>query len=369
MAGEVMSWLSSAWDWYAAHSDKVNPIVAGLGGAALVWAAIRQARTATDRHYEQTHADQQRRLTETFSKAVEQLASEKTEVRVGGIYTLERLGIEATAQVRSLPWWRRRLRLLLHRDPRPVDPASDLYWTVMETLTAFVRERTHWEEPNPAAPEVTPSPDLAVARLWETMQRRQPSTDIAAVLAVIERRPDGGREHEQQRDWHFDLRATDLRGADFRGHLERAWLAEAHLERANLNRAHLERAYLVAAHLERAFLSEIHLEDAVLLGAHLQDALLDGAHLERTFLNAAHLERADLRGAHLEGAHLTGAFLEGTSLDEAIGDAKTQLPMRVPRPAHWPPYEPGEVPSEPSSSVSPGVIGRKFIAKLRSITR
>ena len=39
-AGEVMSWLSSAWDWYAIHSDKVNPIVAGLGGAALVWAAI-----------------------------------------------------------------------------------------------------------------------------------------------------------------------------------------------------------------------------------------------------------------------------------------------------------------------------------------
>ena len=31
-----MSWLSVAWDWYAAHSDKVNPIVAGLGGVACL---------------------------------------------------------------------------------------------------------------------------------------------------------------------------------------------------------------------------------------------------------------------------------------------------------------------------------------------
>jgi hypothetical protein len=76
-----MLWVSAGWAWYAANSSKVDPIVAGLGGAALVWAAIREARTATNRYYEQTRADQQRRLTETFSKAVEQLASDKSEAR------------------------------------------------------------------------------------------------------------------------------------------------------------------------------------------------------------------------------------------------------------------------------------------------
>ena len=73
-------------------------------------AALRQARTATEvarianrqaeiaavRHEEQTRADLQRRVTETFSKAVEQLASEKIEVRLGGIYTLERLAERST---------------------------------------------------------------------------------------------------------------------------------------------------------------------------------------------------------------------------------------------------------------------------------
>jgi hypothetical protein len=117
-----MSFANEHWGLYAANSDKVNPIVAGLGGAALVWAAIRQARTATNRHSEQTRADQQRRLTESFSKTVEQLASDKIEARLGGIYTLERLALEAIAQVKSPPW-----RTHLRRNHQsPADPVSDL---------------------------------------------------------------------------------------------------------------------------------------------------------------------------------------------------------------------------------------------------
>ena len=50
-----------------------------------------------------------------------------------------------------------------------------------------------------------------------------PSTDIAAVLTVIRRRPRAGRTREQQRRWHFDLRA-DLRGIRrgvvLRGHFD-----------------------------------------------------------------------------------------------------------------------------------------------------
>ena len=89
--------------WYAkGHKDKnrvvtypnatlINPILAGIGAALLIYAAIRQAQTTNSRYEAQTKTDLQRRITETFSKAVEQLGSEKMEVRVGGIYTLERL--------------------------------------------------------------------------------------------------------------------------------------------------------------------------------------------------------------------------------------------------------------------------------------
>src|SRR5215469_8071884 len=113
----------SLWDWYQQNRDPIAPLLAPLGslvvgfgtiavGGLVAWAALRQARTATQqaqiatevariancqaeiarqRHEAQTKADQQRRITETFSKATEQLASEKIEARLGGIYTLERI--------------------------------------------------------------------------------------------------------------------------------------------------------------------------------------------------------------------------------------------------------------------------------------
>jgi uncharacterized protein YjbI with pentapeptide repeats len=51
------------------------------------WAALSQAATARRRH-----------ITESFSKAVEQLGSDKIEVRLGGIYTLERMSHESKVE-------------------------------------------------------------------------------------------------------------------------------------------------------------------------------------------------------------------------------------------------------------------------------
>jgi Pentapeptide repeats (8 copies) len=124
-----------------------------------------------------------------LSKAVEQLAHDKIEARLGGIYTLERLAIEAIAQMRSPPWWRCRGSANASRD-RSIrrDGATTIH-----------------------------------------------ATDIAAVLQVLRRRPDAGREREKLRDWRLDLRMTDLRGAFLLGaHLEGADLSVAHLEHANL---------------------------------------------------------------------------------------------------------------------------------------
>jgi hypothetical protein len=57
-------------------------------------------------------------ITDSFSKAVEQLGSDKLEVRLGGIYTLERISKESV----------------------------DDYWTVIDNLAAFVRERSQRNE-------------------------------------------------------------------------------------------------------------------------------------------------------------------------------------------------------------------------------
>jgi len=275
--------------------------------AVAAWIALM-------RHFAQTDAERQRRITESYSKAVEQLASDKVELRLGGIYTLERVSRES-----------------------PND-----YRTVMETLTAFVRERARWKEP-----EV----DAAVLI-------HEPSTDIAAVLAILVRRPAAGLDRERSEGWSLDLRGVDLRGgADLEAvhlagaylwgaHLEGAYLLEAHLEGAHLEGMHLEGANLTDAHFEGAQLKEAHLEGAMCGGAHLERAHLWGAHLEGANLVEAHFnganlvdahfdERTRLGDAHLEGANLVGTTVSQKQLESAFGDAATQLPAGVSRPASW----------------------------------
>jgi uncharacterized protein YjbI with pentapeptide repeats len=354
------------------------------GNTAQVWPPLATFGTALGativaiatlmRHFAQTDADRQRRIVETFSRTVEQLGSDKLEVRVGAIFALERLSKEST----------------------------DDYWTIMEVLAAFVRDRMRyttimdrlskrsyflWQQAG--QPEGRSEEFWAEALRLELLE--ETPTDIAAIFTVIERRSDENRRLEIERDWRFDFRATYLRNVLLKqfqlqranlseAHLERASLVGVHLEQADLYETHLEGAFLDHAHLERAFLFRAHLERPSLWRAHLEGANLRGAHLEEGSLReahlegadlrragahlegadlrraGAHLERADLRGAHFEGADLRGAHLEGANLREAHlegadlstaqgltddqlvfahGDRKTKLPEGITRPKSW----------------------------------
>jgi uncharacterized protein YjbI with pentapeptide repeats len=263
------------------------------------------------RHFAQTDADRQRRIVETFSKAVEQLGSDKLEVRVGAIFALERLSKES----------------------------PDDYWTVMEVLTASVRERMRYTTIMARLSErayflwlSAGRPEGRSEEFWGEAVRlerlEETPTDVAAVLTVIKRRSSENRQREVDRGWRIDLSGTYLRkanltefvlkAADLNGaHLEGAQLIEAHLEGANLSDAHLELANLREAHLEGAQLIEAHLEGASLGSAHLGGANLAAAHLEAAHLSDAHLEGAFLIEAHLEGAYLGDAHLQGATLNDA----------------------------------------------------
>src|SRR4051794_7239172 len=83
--------ITKEWQWYAKNRANLTPIGAFLGELLIAWAALWQAIIATRRHYAQTEADRQRRKTESYSRAVEQLFGEKIEQRLGGIYTPERI--------------------------------------------------------------------------------------------------------------------------------------------------------------------------------------------------------------------------------------------------------------------------------------
>jgi hypothetical protein len=207
---------------------------------------------------------EQGQVTDRYTKAIEQLGSDKLDVRIGGIYALERVA----------------------RDSARDHP------TVMEVLSAFVREHSHepWPPSGPGGRE----------------RPRSTRPDVQAAVTVIGRR---------------DAKRVDLGGADLtRADLTEANLAIANLDGANLTGANLDGANLDGASLYGAILRNANLH-ATLLRADLGSADLTGADLTRADLTETNLGGADLTGADLTRARWPeGAPVpEGWKLDTGSG--------------------------------------------------
>lgn len=255
------------WEFWTKDPQSVRDFALILSGVAAVglgywrtkaanrssWAADQQAKTGVQSH-----------ITENFTKAVEQLGSDKLDVRLGAIYALARIAQDS------------------ERD----------YWPIMQTLTAYVRERrTRLPDTQSSETKESPIVDARGAPFSvqsdtrgksETIPAKIP-VDIQSVLAVL-----GSRKHEYEKHHqNLDLSNTDLR----RLVLERG---ENHLGCINLMRADLCGAVLLFADLSGA-----NLMGANLTGAYLSGANLTGANLMMTDLCRADLMMTDLCGADL----------------------------------------------------------------------
>ena len=274
-----------------------------IGGSILLVGLYFTARNV--------HAAEEGHLTDRFAKAIEQLGSDKREIRLGGIYALERVAR---------------------------DSARD-YWPVIEVLTAYVREHA------PLPPKAQQQAATPSERRTATRQPRRsdapthtvgpraahPRSDIQAILTVIGRRQRRfGNGEEQRLDLHgtnlpgAELPNAQLEGADLTGaNLTDAVLTEAVLTGAGLTGAGLRDADLTEAHLREADLTRANLREAFLMeadltGAKLMEADLTGAKLMKADLAGAKLMKADLTGANLTDAVLTGADLRGANLTDAV---------------------------------------------------
>ena len=178
---------------------------------------------------------EQGQVTDRYTKAIEQLGSEKLDVRIGGIYALERIA----------------------RDSARDHP------TVMEVLTAFIREHSHEQWP-PSGQGQSTRPDIQAA--LTVVGRRDPHPDIRPIELASVALADA------------DLADANLAGADLaygdfsRANFYGANLADADLRQSDLSRANFDGAILVGAILDRADLA-----DAYVAAADLASARLDGA--------------------------------------------------------------------------------------------
>jgi uncharacterized protein YjbI with pentapeptide repeats len=275
-------------------------VLAVLAGAVLAFQQLTEDRRQANATRELTVQGQ---ASERFTRAIDQLGSERREVQLGGIY-----GLEQIAQ-------------LAPRDSR---------LAVTEVLVAYLHRRT-------------PRPTRPPSRKNSFEELRLRASDVQAALTVL------GRRRHEPTDPRLDLRALDLRradlneaqlsgalfgetdlsGADLRGaELGGADLNRADLRAALLNGANLRAALLTGADLSMAGLYGADLGGAMLHGAHLGYALLSNANLSGANLTAANLGGADLIGADLRGANLRGANLRGAKLGGATADQSTTWPDR-----------------------------------------
>lgn len=271
---------------------------------------------------------EEKQIIERLSQAIEHLGSDKQEIRVGGIYALERIA---------------------------KDSEKD-YWTVIEVLTSFVHLRCPLATASAEALSISDSPLESIA---EDLSSLEPSDsgaiarDIQAALRVIGRR-EASKDPDNKR---IDLNQTDLAGANLKGvmfrrvelhgaDLRNANFREADLSEASLENANLRGAMLGLSNFKQANLSGADLSAVELIGGRLKEADLTNASLADADLRGVDLRRATLKGTSFKGTNLKGANLKGAvnltqaQLDEAYLDSNTHLPEHVR--SRLPPADPPE---------------------------
>jgi uncharacterized protein YjbI with pentapeptide repeats len=312
---------SSSNEYAKLVDDYRKTLIQAIGGLlffATAYAGFRQLTVARETQ-----------ITNRFTSAIELLGAvdgqggKQLELRLGGIYALERIA---------------------------KDSAVD-HWTIMEILTDYVRHHAALQSSSVLHAERVDEVEESPAE-----EPRAPR-DLQAIATVL------GRRNVENDKGRLDLSNVDLRGVDLWGaHLERANLSRAqlqhsefcgahltecnllgaNLQRANLWKADLQRASLRAAQMQGAVVQEANLSGANLLGAHAEGALftsstLTDACLIRAWLADASMSEALLSGTALHSAHMdTCTELTQEQVDSARGDHTTHLPSELNFPKNWP---------------------------------
>lgn len=280
--GTSRSWWSSVERIVSLLTATATLIV-----VAFTWVSIRQVGS-------DQAITREGQITDRYNSAVENLGSSSQDVRLGGIYALQRI---------------------MQDSPRDQP-------TIVNVLSTYIRGHG-------------PSPKIYIGKLrsineihdiLDTPNAKPPANDVQAALTVLGER---NVKHEPKGfaiDLHAatlsgaDLRNADLRDANLAGSdLTGADLAGAELDGADLTAATLANAYPRGAHLGKANLNgailiDTNLGDADLRGADLIGAELFGAILIHANLLGVQLRGADLRSVTLEGARLRGVDLSGADL-------------------------------------------------------
>nr|WP_208903805.1 pentapeptide repeat-containing protein [Streptomyces incarnatus] len=258
-----------AQDRLTAVNDVRTTLLQAVGGMVVLFGAYatwRQLRVSQDG----LRATQEGYVTDRFSRAVDQLGSDKLETRIGGLHALWRIA-EHSARDRE---------------------------AVISIQAAYLRTHLPWPPAGPGAPAAdAPINDVV------PLEIRAADAQVALTgLGVLLLQP-------REQSW-INLSVTDLRRADCDG----LWLHEVNFDRSCMEAAGLYHANLTQASLVSVNLRHADLRTAILRRARCVLADLRGARLVETDLRDADFTEADLREANLRKADAGGAVFHRTDL-------------------------------------------------------
>ncbi|MFF7983375.1 pentapeptide repeat-containing protein [Streptomyces sp. NPDC007901] len=292
---------------HLAAADRLNAVnnvrttlLQALGGAVVLFGAYatwRQVRVSQDG----LNATREGNITDRFSRAVDQLGSDKLDVRIGGIHALWRLA----------------------------DHSDRDHEAIVSLMAAYLRTHVPW----PPQEASGPAADVSVNSVLPLETRAADAQTALTCLGVLyqDRRP----------EW-LNVSLTDLRRADCDGlwlhgvNFDGACLEAASVYQVNLSGASLIAANLRHAELGTSILRQVRCLQADLRGARLVKADLRSADFSRADLREANLRKscaqdavfagADLRLADLRGCDLGNADLRGARLEGAMASDLTIWP-------------------------------------------
>lgn len=311
-----------------------------IGGFAIIiglyytWQRITIAENNLKIAQDNLNISQEGQITERFTRAIDQLGNKKMEIRLGGIYALERISKES----------------------------KDDYWAIMEILTAYIRINSPFQKGDTKV-EICKSThhikEIEIQDFLDIINQIKVPLDVETILNIIVERnyhfisfrerdavglKEGSNFYDSKRydeisEYVYDFesgRPREPKGLDLQrtyladvnligAHLEGALFTGSFLQSASLNKVHLPEANLMGAILKRAYLIEADLGKAFLLGADLERAHIQGADLQEANLRNANLQEADLTNANLQEADLTDANLQEADLRGAQNISIDQL--------------------------------------------
>lgn len=225
-----------------------------VGGAFATWRQVQVSRHG--------------QITERITRAVDQLAGPSMDVRIGGIYALQRVARNSVEDREA----------------------------VTGILAAFIRTRAAWKSPWPNSHHHE-SIEVNAGPPWTGTT----AGDVQIALYVLASRPRLGTANPPFLSFS-DLQKARMANRDWTGLV--------------CQYANLAGAWMHHARLDGAYLS----------GSDLRQAQLEGACLAGAKLDNAHLSGANLQSADLRGADLTGACLEDANLADVRVDVETKWP-------------------------------------------